>query len=117
MFWINLPIIGIGSVGIALFLKLQYRPRSIRAKLAEVDYVGSFLFTASAASFLIPITWGGVMYSWSNWRTLIPLLLGAGGLVAFSIFEAKTATATILPTTLFKNRTTSIAYFATSSME
>lgn len=111
VFWINLPIIGIGSVGIALFLKLHYRPRSIRAKLAEVDYVGSFLFTASAASFLIPITWGGVMYSWSSWRTLVPLLLGAGGLVAFSIFEAKIATVTILPTILFKNRTTSIAYF------
>lgn len=111
VFWMNLPIIGIGSVGIFLFLKLHYRPRSIREKLAEIDYIGIILFTASAASFLIPITWGGVMYSWSSWRTLVPLILGAGGLLSFGIFETKIATAKILPTSLFKNRTTSIAYF------
>lgn len=27
------------------------------------------------------------MYSWVSWHTLVPLLLGAAGLVAFSFFE------------------------------
>lgn len=113
VFWINLPIIAVGSFGIVFFLRLHHRARSINAKLAEIDYVGSLIFMASATSFLIPLTWGGVMYSWSSWRTLVPLFLGAIGILAFCLYEAKIATVTILPLALFKNRTTTISYFGT----
>lgn len=37
----------------------------------------------------MPLTWGGVQYSWSDWRTLFPLILGLVALVAFGIFENK----------------------------
>ncbi|KAL8920901.1 MAG: hypothetical protein Q9172_004288 [Xanthocarpia lactea] len=113
VFWINLPIVGVGFIGIVFFLKLHYRNRAIDVKLAEIDYVGSFLFTASATSFLIPITWGSVMYPWSSWHTLVPLTLGVAGLLAFCLYEAKFASATLLPLRLFKNRTTTISYFGT----
>jgi len=113
IFWVNIPIVGLGFVGIIFFLKLHYRPRSISTKLAEVDYIGSFLFVSSVMSFLIPITWGGVMFSWSSWRTLVPLLLGIGGVIAFGWYEAKCATMKILPLGLFKNRTTSISFYGT----
>lgn len=113
IFWINLPIIAVGAVGIIAFLRLHHRAKSTVAKLAEMDWVGSFIFTSSTTSFLIPITWGGVLYPWSSWRTLVPLSLGAAGLLVFCLYEAKTGTVTIVPLPLFKNRTTSISYFGT----
>ncbi|KAL8863088.1 MAG: hypothetical protein Q9178_000462 [Gyalolechia marmorata] len=113
IFWINLPIVGVGFIGIFFFLKLHYRNRAVDVKLAEIEYVGSFLFTASATSFLIPITLGSVMYPWSSWHTLVPLSLGVAGLLAFCLYEAKFASVTLLPLRLFKNRTITISYFGT----
>lgn len=111
IFWINLPIIAVGSGGIVFFLKLHYRPRSALTKLAEIDWIGSFIFTSSSTSFLVPITWGGVMYSWSSWRTLVPLSLGTAGASALCLYEARVATVTLLPLALFRNVTASISYF------
>ena len=112
-FWMNLPIIAVGFVGIMLFLDLKHRPRSISAKLAEIDHIGSFIFVGSTTSFLIPITWGGVMFPWSSWQTLVPLLLGVFGPPTARIFETTAATVTILPLAILRNRTTSISYLCT----
>ncbi|CCU74933.1 Putative MFS Transporter [Blumeria hordei DH14] len=87
IFWINLPIIGIGSVAILLFLKLDKTPGKISEKLARFDWYGSVVFCGSCVSFLIPLTWGGVMYSWGHWRTLVPLFVGPVGLAAFLYYE------------------------------
>lgn len=113
IFWINLPIMAVGAVGIIAFLRLHHRAKSTVAKLAEMDWVGSFISTSSTTSFLIPITWGGVLYPWSSWRTLVPLSLGAAGLLVFCLYEAKTGTVTIVPLPFFKNPTTSVSYFGT----
>jgi MFS family permease len=58
IFWINLPIIGLGGVATVLFLKLDKLPGSTIAKARNFDWFGSVLFIASAVSFLIPVTWG-----------------------------------------------------------
>jgi hypothetical protein len=36
---------------------------------------------------IIGLTWGGVTYSWSSWRVLVPLLLGLFGIVLFVYLE------------------------------
>ncbi|PYH41502.1 MFS general substrate transporter [Aspergillus saccharolyticus JOP 1030-1] len=87
IFWINLPIVGMGVVGIGLFLRLARRRHTLTEKLRMFDYPGSALFIASITALLIPITWGGVQYAWASWHTLVPLLLGAAGLVGFSLYE------------------------------
>lgn len=103
IFWINLPIIGTGTVAIILFLKLNKTPGKLASKFKRFDWAGAVVFTASTVGFLIPITWGGVMYSWSSWHTLVPLFLGGGGLVGFSFYEwhlsklAFSPTGTLLP--------------------
>lgn len=111
IFWINLPFIGIGLVSVPLFIRLNFLPTSLVQKLKRVDYIGSFIFVASLTSFLIPITWGGLEYSWSSWHTLVPLLLGAFGLIFFVIYEELVAKSPLIPMVVFKNRTASISYF------
>ncbi|KAN0084757.1 Major facilitator superfamily domain containing protein [Elaphomyces granulatus] len=107
--YINFPFIGLGVLFVLLFLKLNFTPTSLAQKLRSVDYVGTVLFVGSTASFLIPLSWGGVMYDWDSWRTLVPLLIGAAGLVAFVIYEYRFASQPIIPPTIFQNRTSTVS--------
>ncbi|RMZ84492.1 hypothetical protein DV737_g1080, partial [Chaetothyriales sp. CBS 132003] len=113
IFWINLPFIGLGYVLVPLFLRLNLVPSSIMSKLKRVDWIGSVIFIGSMVSFLIPVTWGGVMYSWSSWRTLVPLMVGACGLAGFVLYEKYVAPEPTIPLSVFANRTTNTAFFTT----
>ncbi|KAL8880903.1 MAG: hypothetical protein Q9198_001787, partial [Flavoplaca austrocitrina] len=113
IFWINLPFIAIAFVFVPLFLKLAFKPTSFAAKLARVDWFGSFLFISSTTSFLIPITWGGVSYPWTSWHTLVPLCLGIAGLITFITYEEIVATEPLIRLVIFKNRTAAVSYSAT----
>ncbi|OCL11843.1 MFS general substrate transporter [Glonium stellatum] len=113
IFWINMPFVGIGVTMIILFLHLNYKTSSFLSKLRRVDWLGTVLFLASTTGFLIPITWGGVMYPWSSWRTLVPLILCALGLLAFFIHQERFAAEPLIRTEVLKSRTAAATYFAT----
>ncbi|KAF2789255.1 MFS general substrate transporter [Melanomma pulvis-pyrius CBS 109.77] len=113
IFWINLPFIGIGGIAITLFLKLNYQANSFLAKLRRVDWFGMVLFLGSTTGFLIPITWGGVQYPWDSWRTLVPMLVSAAGLVAFVIHQEYFAPEPLIRTSVFKNTTAAVTYLET----
>ncbi|KAF1959336.1 MFS general substrate transporter [Byssothecium circinans] len=113
IFWINLPFIGVGGVLIFIFLHLNNQTGSFLAKLRRVDWIGMFLFLASTTGFLIPITWGGVQYAWDSWRTLVPLIVCAVGMVAFVLHQEYIATEPLIRTSVFKSRTAAITYLST----
>ena len=108
-----MPFVGVGAVMIALFLQLNYKTSSFLEKLRRVDWIGTVLFLASTTGFLIPITWGGVMYPWSSWRTLVPLILCGVGLVGFVIHQEYFAAEPLIRTDVFKSRTAAATYFDT----
>ncbi|THC90428.1 hypothetical protein EYZ11_010105 [Aspergillus tanneri] len=117
IFWINLPIIAVGAIGIGLFLRLAHHRRTLSEKLRLFDYPGSFLFIASITAFLIPITWGGVQYAWSSWHTLVPLVFGAVGLIGSVLYEALIARSAVvtkrpllIPPEVLPNWTVGILY-------
>jgi len=114
IFWLNLPFIGIALVMVPLFLRLNIVPSSIASKLRRVDWIGSTIFVASMTSFLVPLTWGGVMYAWTSWRTLVPLIVGVVGLVGFSLYERYIAPEPVIRLSVFANRTANIAFFTTT---
>jgi hypothetical protein len=95
------------------FLRLKFRPSSFMAKLQRVDWIGTFLFIGSLTSFLIPVTWGGVMYPWDSWRTLTPLLIGVVGLAGFTAFEIYVAPEPLIRLSIFQTTTAKVAYFQT----
>ncbi|PGH03017.1 hypothetical protein GX51_04335 [Blastomyces parvus] len=114
IFYINFPFIGVGTVLILLFLRLNFIPSSLLSKLRRIDYIGTVLFIGSTTSFLIPVTWGGVMYEWDSWRTLVPLLIGIVGLIVTMIYEYKFAQDPILPIAIFSTRTAIVSYIETT---
>ena len=114
IFYINLPFIGIAFPFVFMFLNLNFKATTIRAQLARVDYIGTAIFIGSTTSLLIPITWGGVMYSWSHWRTLVPLIIGIVGNIVFVLYEKFLAKEPLIRLGIFSTRTAVIAYFGTT---
>jgi hypothetical protein len=45
----------------------------------------------SSTATVIAVTWAGVVYAWTSWRILVPLVLGIIGLIGFFVYEAKLA--------------------------
>lgn len=113
VFWINLPFLGIGAVLITIFLKLNQRQGDFLAKLREVDWIGMVLFLGSTTGFLIPITWGGVQYPWDSWRTLVPLIVSAAGIIAFIVHQEKFASHPLIRTSVFKTKSAALLYLTT----
>ncbi|KAI1255411.1 hypothetical protein MGN70_003477 [Eutypa lata] len=76
IFWINLPIVGIGMLLVTLFLKQAKLPGNIVHKLIKFDWLGAILFSVCSAGFLFGITTGGVMFEWSSYAVLVPIIIG-----------------------------------------
>ncbi|CEL06579.1 hypothetical protein ASPCAL09752 [Aspergillus calidoustus] len=115
IFYINFPFIAIATILVLLFFRLEKPRGTLRTRLSKIDYVGTPLFIASISSFLIPLTWGGVMYPWTSWRTLVPMCIGAAGLCGF-IVRSINSSNPMIPHSVFNNRSAAIA-FATSSLQ
>lgn len=115
MFYINLPIGGLGMVVSYLFLNLQWnRAESTSAKLRRIDYVGNAILIAASVSILIALTTAGPVYPWSDYRVLVPLLLGLAGLAGFVAYEGSgIPIEPVMPIRLFPNRTSCIIYLNT----
>ncbi|KAF2831146.1 MFS general substrate transporter [Ophiobolus disseminans] len=114
VFWLNLPFLGLGAVLITIFLKLHQKHGDFFSKLREVDWIGIVLFLASTTGFLIPVTWGGVQYSWDSWRTLVPLIVCALGMAAFIVHVEFFASNPLIRTSVFKNKSEAILFVTTT---
>jgi hypothetical protein len=68
------------------------------------------LFIPSTASFLIPLSWGGILYRWDSWHTIAPLVTGAVGLCLFAVYEYQFAKQPMVPPAIFHNRTSLISF-------
>lgn len=53
------------------------------------------------------------MYEWSHFKTLVPLILGAAGLIAFVVYERFVATEPLIRLAVFGNRTAAVTYLGT----
>lgn len=115
IFYIMFPFAGIAFITIPFVLTLKPRTESLLTKLGRVDWFGGFLFISSSTSLLIAISWGGSQYAWDSFRTLVPLILGALGLVATCVWEAKFAKEPFFGRHIFHCRDAFAAYIGTTA--
>ncbi|KAI1844228.1 hypothetical protein JX265_010285 [Neoarthrinium moseri] len=113
IFWINLPIVGVGMLFVTLFLKQAQIPGQIIEKLKRFDWLGSVLFSVSSAGFLFGITTGGVRFPWSSYQALVPLVIGFLGMLSFVYWEFNFASEPIVDKRIFKTWTAISAYIQT----
>ena len=110
IFYLNFPFCAIGFLTVPVVLRLHVERATVKERLLYVDWIGGFLFISGTCSFLIGITWGGVQYPWSSWRTLLPIILGLAGIAATLIWERYGASRPFLRLELFNNYSALAAY-------
>ncbi|KAI9655969.1 MAG: hypothetical protein M1821_005030 [Bathelium mastoideum] len=113
IFYMNLPIAGAALVLLFVFLRVQYRKdTSGRNILRRIDFGGNALLISSVIAILLALTYGGTLHPWGSWRTIVPLVLGASGLIAFLALQSTSCIPEpTMPLRMFANRT-SLAGFA-----
>lgn len=110
IFWMNIPICALPLAPIAIFLPAQRR--NILPELRTLDYLGTTIFIPSIVAVLFGLVTGGVVYPWSSWRVILPLVLGFLGWIAFHL-QQHFAMNPSVPTRLFSNRTSAIGFVLT----
>ncbi|CEJ57424.1 hypothetical protein PMG11_06118 [Penicillium brasilianum] len=110
IFYINFPFIGIGAILLSCSGGFLTAQGAFTVQVRKIDFIGIALFIPSSASFLIPLTWGGVLYAWDSWHTLAPLIIGSVGLCVFAIYEWRIARLPMIPPAIFQNRTALISF-------
>ncbi|RWA09503.1 hypothetical protein EKO27_g5594 [Xylaria grammica] len=116
VFYLCLPIGGTALVLLVFFLHVGYnKEKTLAGRLANIDWFGNSLFAASVTSILIALAWAGVVYPWSSYHVLVPLILGFAGIIGFIFFEGSrfAPQAPTIPLRLFSNRTSSFAFILT----
>ncbi|KAI1291195.1 MFS general substrate transporter [Xylaria venustula] len=102
--WINLPLLAVGFALAAYALRLRPIEGSLLTRLRRLDWVGMLLFSVGSAAFTLPLSWGGSLYPWSSFRTILPLVIGVLVLILFAFYEAWPAEP-VMPHRLFHSRT------------
>ncbi|KAI1433772.1 major facilitator superfamily transporter [Xylaria sp. CBS 124048] len=110
IFYLMFPILAFGLVAVPYLLTLKAKKATVNEKLGQIDWVGSFLFTASATSFLVAVSWGGSQYAWSAVETLVPLILGFLGLAVTLVYERLWAKQPFLRQSLYHNTSSVMTY-------
>ncbi|KAB8200189.1 multidrug resistance protein Fnx1 [Aspergillus parasiticus] len=102
VFYINLPLCGVTLILMLLFLHVNYDHQStVTAKLKRVDFAGNAILITSA----------GTTHTWQSWRTIVPLLLGFAGMVAFLVYQgSRWCLEPTMSLRLFASRTAALTY-------
>lgn len=73
-------------------------------RILQIDWLGVFLVTAGLVLFLVGLESGGNPMPWSSARVIACLVVGAGAMIAFSLWEWKGTKDGILGHGLFSHR-------------
>ncbi|KAG0225852.1 hypothetical protein BGW41_004482 [Actinomortierella wolfii] len=103
-FWINLPFGAISIAFVAIFLNLPMPKGSLKDKLRRIDVIGSITLLCTVILLLLPLSWGGTEYPWSDGRIIGMLVAGFVMVVVFILIEWKIPREPIVPIHLFKIR-------------
>ncbi|KAK3998298.1 major facilitator superfamily domain-containing protein [Cladorrhinum sp. PSN332] len=87
LFFINLPAIAISAIGLGFFLGFDKPEGKMMENFKNVDWVGIAIFMPASVAFLSPFTMAGVLYEWTSWKALVPLLTGFVGLIILAAHQ------------------------------
>ncbi|MEB0003302.1 MDR family MFS transporter [Cryobacterium sp. RTC2.1] len=110
-FFIALPV---AILAIILLQRTLHLPARVK-RVVKIDYLGAILITAGMSLLMIWVTIAGTQFEWAS----VPSFLMVGGAVVLlvaAVFVEFTVSEPIIPLTLFKNRTFTLAVIASISV-
>ena len=102
-FWINIPV---GIAALVVIVKTLHLPHTTISH--KIDYMGIATMIPSVSSLILITTWGGNQYAWNS-ATIISLIAVFAVFTSLFIIIERRASEPILPLTLFKSRTFTLA--------
>lgn len=110
VFYLELPIGAASLVLLFLFLHVNYdREASFTMKIRRIDFVGNGMLVAGTIAVLYALAYAGSRYLWSDWQTVVPIVLGIILFMSFGIYEVKGPSENpVMPARLFNTRTSVI---------
>ncbi|KAL4789040.1 major facilitator superfamily domain-containing protein [Aspergillus venezuelensis] len=120
-FYINLCIGGLFTP-VFLFMIPSIDPRpgaSTKARLAEVDWLGTIVFIGANVCIIMAIAFGGVLYPWGDSR-IIGMFVGAGVLFILFFLQQRftvltSYTARVFPMQYLRNKEMVIVFIQTAA--
>ncbi|KAL7908620.1 MFS general substrate transporter [Trichoderma velutinum] len=109
-FYINLPLGGIGLLILIFVLKLHNPRTPVKQGLAAIDWVGNLLIIGGTLMLLFGLEFGGVQFPWDSAAVICLIIFGFVTIVLFGIYENRVAKFPVMPTRLFRDRTSIAAY-------
>lgn len=110
-FFIALPI---AVAAILLLQRTLHLPKLTKRKV-QIDYLGAVLITAGVSLLLIWVSIAGQMFDWASVISFV-MVIGAVLLLAAALFVEFRAKEPIIPLSMFKNRTFTLAVIASISV-
>ena len=105
-FFVGLPIAALAFVVLQKTLHVETVKREV-----SIDYLGAVLITGGVSTLLIWVSLAGHDFDWASFTSTWMIVLGVLLLVAAVLVEMR-AKEPIIPLRLFRDRTTSLATFA-----
>ncbi|GKZ39099.1 hypothetical protein AbraIFM66950_011857 [Aspergillus brasiliensis] len=116
VFYLNLPVGGISMVLLFVFLQVGHRSEetSIKRRLKQIDYGGNLIFILAISFILVALAYGGTLWPWKSYSTIISLVFGFYGIIVFIFYEQSNfCRQPTLPMRLFTRRTSATAFTIT----
>lgn len=108
---VNLPLGGFTIIALGLFLKLPVGTipqRTAGDILTALDLPGLLMLFPAVIALLLALTWGGLVYPWSNWRVILLLAVSGCAFTTFAILQILRPESTI-PSRIIRNRSVACA--------
>ncbi|EGR47577.1 uncharacterized protein TRIREDRAFT_108893 [Trichoderma reesei QM6a] len=109
-FYINLPLGGIGLLILIFVLKLHNPRTPVKQGLAAIDWAGNVLIIGGTLMLLFGLEFGGVQFPWKSATVICLIVFGFITIALFGLYENRVAKFPVMPTRLFRGRTSIAAY-------
>ncbi|KAF7554561.1 hypothetical protein G7046_g6783 [Stylonectria norvegica] len=112
-FWINLPFLGIGTIGAWFMLGYDQPHEPWKVLFSMVDWTGMLLFVVSSVCFLLPLSWGGSRYSWHSAQVIAPMCVSILGFSILGVYERRYTKTPMFRPSVYGNYSTVLTFFNT----
>ncbi|KAJ7712116.1 major facilitator superfamily domain-containing protein [Mycena olivaceomarginata] len=111
-FFINLPIRGLSTAVVVLFLKSvlplgadpnKRSPMDLLYQVRRIDWVGAILVAGAVTSLVLALQWGGNTKPWDDKAVIITLVFAGITGIAFVLWEIRVGDGAMTPPRIFKS--------------
>jgi MFS family permease len=109
-FYFNFIFCALSLLVIPFAVDLRVSKNIPLRKLRILDWSGASMAFLGPGFILVGLNWGGSIYRWNEWQTLMPIAVGAAIIVAMVFYESTWALHPQFGARVFKTRATVVTY-------